>query len=110
MGATATIKLLAACSLGAVAMMPTPSSANVVNVDCYGNGDGTVSCQRLRDGEWFDCASSVGGVSTCKSREVVHGHDAPITCTEDGGGIFSCTSVSRQALGDSLPSTSVFGF
>ncbi len=110
MRATATTKWLVACSLGILTMLPTPSSADVVNVDCYGNGDGTVSCQRLRDGEWFDCARSVGGVSTCKSREVVPGRDDPITCTNDGGGIFTCTSLSRQPVGDSLPSTSVFGF
>lgn len=103
------INRLAACSFAAIVLLPTPGSANVVNVECFSNGDGTVSCQRLRDGEWFDCTSSTGGVSTCLSREVVPGRDDPITCTNDGGGTFTCTSASRQGVGDPLPSTSVFG-
>lgn len=86
------------------------SRANEVNVECYGNGDGTVSCQRLSDGEWFDCARSVGGVSTCRSREVVPGRDDPITCTNNGAGVFSCTSLVRNPAGSAMPGTSVFGF
>ena len=87
-----------------------PASADEVNVECYSNGDGTVSCQRLSDGEWFDCTRSIGGVSTCRSREVVPGRDAPITCTNNGAGVFSCTSTARNQGGGSLPSTSVFDF
>jgi len=101
---------LVVLATGITALIPTPGMASVVNVDCYSNGDGTVSCQRLRDGEWFDCARSMGGVSTCKSREVVPGRDEPITCTSDGGGIFTCTSAARQRSGQSIPGTSVFGF
>ncbi len=92
------------------ALMPSAALANVVNVECFGNGDGTTSCMRLRDGEWFDCARSVGGVSTCKSREVVPGRDDPITCSSVGGGIFTCTSKARNPSGSSMPGTSVFGF
>ena len=92
------------------ALAPSPVLADVVNVECFSNGDGTASCQRLRDGEWFDCARSIGGVSTCQSREVVPGRDAPITCISDGGGIFSCTSTARTPAGSRIPGTSVFGF
>lgn len=95
----------------ATAILTSPSAyANVVNVECYGNGDGTTSCQRLSDGEWFDCIRSVGAVSTCNSREVVPGRDEPITCTNNGAGIYSCTNTARQSSGDMLPGTSVFDF
>jgi hypothetical protein len=100
--------ILSVAALAALA--PSAALANVVNVECFSNGDGTTSCQRLRDGEWFDCARSIGGVSTCVSRDVVPGRDDPITCTMDGGGIFTCTSASRGTSGSNMPPTSVFGF
>ena len=78
-------------SLGSMRARP-----DTINVDCFNNGDGTSSCQRLSDGEWFDCARSVAGVSSCRSREVVPGIDGPMTCTNNGEGIFTCTG----SLGD----------
>ena len=83
--------------------------ANVVDVSCISNGDGTTSCQRLSDNEWFDCLRSIGGTSVCKSREMVQGLDDPITCTNDGGGIFSCTSKTDYASEGSIPGPSVVG-
>ena len=85
--------------------------AGTINVDCYSNSDGTVSCKRLNDGEWFDCARSIGGARTCKSREVVRGVDAPITCIDNGANVFSCTNnASKNNQSDGLPlgSSSVF--
>ena len=85
--------------------------ASAIDVDCISNSDGTVSCKRLNDGEWFDCARSIGGASTCKSREVVQGVDAPITCIDNGANVFSCTnsaSKNNQSDGLSLGTGSVF--
>ncbi len=104
------LKRLVLLTATLTAAAPSPMLADVVNVECFGNGDGTASCQRLRDGEWFDCARSIGGVSTCQSREVVPGRDAPITCISDGGGIFTCTSSASNPAGSRIPGTSVFGF
>ena len=85
--------------------------ASTIDVDCISNSDGTVSCKRLNDGEWFDCARSVGGTRTCKSRNVVQGVDAPITCIDNGANVFSCTnsaSKNNQSDGMSLSTGSVF--
>ena len=88
-----------------------PVRASAIDVDCISNSDGTVSCKRLNDGEWFDCARSVGGTRTCKSRNVVQGADAPITCIDNGANVFSCSnsvSKNKQSDGMSLSTGSVF--
>ena len=108
--------MLKFCSVGSMyalmALMallyPSGAHANVVNVNCVSNGDGTTSCLRLRDHKWFDCLRSTGGTSVCKSREVVQGRDEPITCIRDGGGIFSCTSAADYPSDSNLPGSSVF--
>lgn len=108
MGHTRVPSLLSNLVFATALLTAGTARGNEVNVECYSNGDGTVSCQRLSDGEWFDCARSIGGVSTCQSREVVPGRDAPITCTNNGAGVFSCTSTAQNQGGGNLPGTSVF--
>ena len=95
---------------GSLAFDTSRAKADVVNVECFSNGDGTTSCQRLSDGEWFDCARSVAGTSSCRSREVVPGLDAPITCTNNGAGIFTCTNSAGSTGKGQGSGTSVFDF
>ena len=78
-------------------------NANQVNVDCFSNGDGTISCQRISDGEIFVCTPSIGGVSTCRSLELVRGSDTQITCTKGSSGVHTCVGGSKNQ-----PNTSFF--
>ena len=97
--------------LSASIVGPDRVRAGAIDVDCISNSDGTVSCKRLNDGEWFDCARSIGGTRTCKSRNVVQGVDAPITCIDNGANVFSCSnsaSKNNQSDGMSLNTGSVF--
>ena len=71
-------------------------NANQVNVDCYSNSDGTKSCQRISDGEMFVCTPSIGGVSTCRSLELVRGLDTPLTCTKGSSGVHTCAGISQN--------------
>ena len=72
------------------------ANANQVNVNCYSNGDGTNSCQRVGDGEMFVCTPSIGSVSTCRSLELARGLDTPITCTKGSSGVHTCVGSSQK--------------
>lgn len=97
---------LAITSLTLAVLLAGAGAAEELNVTCYGNRDGTLSCQRLQDGKWFVCVASVGRTSTCRSDD-----GEPITCIRTGDGVSECRSNARARTGfEELPSLSVFGF
>ena len=79
------------------------ANANQVNINCYSNGDGTNSCQRVGDGEMLVCTPSIGGVSTCRSLELVRRLDAPITCTKGSSGVHTCVGTLEVHKSSPIP-------
>lgn len=96
---------LAMVSLSLGLLQAGAGAADEINITCYGNRDGTLSCQRLRDGKWFVCVASVGRTSTCRSDD-----GEPITCIRTGDGVSECRTTARPRTGfEELPGLSVFG-